>query len=175
MKTYLKFPYYPQVLELLVWWKLWRDQHSRRSTSDSSMTSTSRWRRKSELCPAMCTEPMGFRYLKKHRKNWTSTKPLVLTSYLSVWLRPTFLSHMTQHTKVVQLDLWSQFETCVLVLVLSTPPIAGAISTMPRLPTRPCFFDIDIDPNTERISRLFWVFWKWWMHGQFVHSWLLLF
>ena len=34
-------------------------------------------------------------------------------------------------------------------------PLAGAISTMPGLPTRPCFFDIDIDPDTERISGLF--------------------
>ena len=34
-------------------------------------------------------------------------------------------------------------------------PLAGAISTMPGLPTRPCFFDIDIDPDSERISGLF--------------------
>lgn len=34
-------------------------------------------------------------------------------------------------------------------------PLAGAISTMPGLSTRPCFFDIDIDPDTERISGLF--------------------
>ena len=34
-------------------------------------------------------------------------------------------------------------------------PLAGAISTMPGLPTRPCFFDIDIDPDTEEISGLF--------------------
>ena len=29
------------------------------------------------------------------------------------------------------------------------------MSTMPGLPTRPCFFDIDIDPETEEISGLF--------------------
>ena len=34
-------------------------------------------------------------------------------------------------------------------------PLAGAISTMPGLSTRPCFFDIDIDPDTEEISGLF--------------------
>ena len=34
-------------------------------------------------------------------------------------------------------------------------PLAGAISTMPGLPTQSCFFDIDIDPDTERISGLF--------------------
>lgn len=34
-------------------------------------------------------------------------------------------------------------------------PLVGSISTMPGLPTRPCFFDIDIDPDTEEISGLF--------------------
>ena len=44
---------------------------------------------------------------------------------MQVWLRSTALSLslMTQHAKVVQLDLWSRFEICMLVLVqvLSTP------------------------------------------------------
>lgn len=34
-------------------------------------------------------------------------------------------------------------------------PLVGAISTMPGLPTRPCFFDMDIDPNSEEITGLF--------------------
>lgn len=34
-------------------------------------------------------------------------------------------------------------------------PLVGAMSTMPGLPTRPCFFDIDIDPETEEITGLF--------------------
>lgn len=34
-------------------------------------------------------------------------------------------------------------------------PLVGTISTMPGLPTRPCFFDIDIDPETEEITGLF--------------------
>ncbi|KAJ1365341.1 C-1-tetrahydrofolate synthase, cytoplasmic [Parelaphostrongylus tenuis] len=34
-------------------------------------------------------------------------------------------------------------------------PLAGEISTMPGLNTRPCFFDITIDPNTEEIDGLF--------------------
>ena len=34
-------------------------------------------------------------------------------------------------------------------------PIVGSISTMPGLPTRPCFFDMDIDPHSEEISGLF--------------------
>lgn len=29
------------------------------------------------------------------------------------------------------------------------------MSTMPGLPTRPCFYDIDIDPITEEIIGLF--------------------
>jgi len=33
-------------------------------------------------------------------------------------------------------------------------PLVGAMSTMPGLPTRPCFFDIDIDPETGRIRGL---------------------
>ncbi|VDK29132.1 unnamed protein product [Gongylonema pulchrum] len=33
-------------------------------------------------------------------------------------------------------------------------PMCGEIQTMPGLPTRPCFFDIDIDPRTEQISGL---------------------
>lgn len=34
-------------------------------------------------------------------------------------------------------------------------PIAGAVQTMPGLPTRPAFFAIDIDPETQEISGLF--------------------
>ena len=34
-------------------------------------------------------------------------------------------------------------------------PLVGAISTMPGLPTRPCFVDIDIDPVTQQIDGLF--------------------
>eukprot|EP01135_Chromosphaera_perkinsii_P001466 Nk52_evm6s174 gene=Nk52_evmTU6s174 len=34
-------------------------------------------------------------------------------------------------------------------------PLLGAMSTMPGLPTRPCFFDVDLDPETERITGLF--------------------
>ncbi|KAH9523064.1 C-1-tetrahydrofolate synthase, cytoplasmic [Bulinus truncatus] len=33
-------------------------------------------------------------------------------------------------------------------------PIVGTMSTMPGLPTRPCFYDIDIDPDTEEILGL---------------------
>ncbi|XP_048259043.1 C-1-tetrahydrofolate synthase, cytoplasmic-like [Haliotis rufescens] len=33
-------------------------------------------------------------------------------------------------------------------------PLVGTMSTMPGLPTRPCFFDIDIDPETEEIVGL---------------------
>ncbi|KAG9283008.1 monofunctional C1-tetrahydrofolate synthase, mitochondrial [Astyanax mexicanus] len=34
-------------------------------------------------------------------------------------------------------------------------PLVGTMSTMPGLPTRPCFYDIDLDPNTEEITGLF--------------------
>ncbi|XP_023692733.2 monofunctional C1-tetrahydrofolate synthase, mitochondrial isoform X1 [Paramormyrops kingsleyae] len=34
-------------------------------------------------------------------------------------------------------------------------PLVGTMSTMPGLPTRPCFYDIDLDPDTEEISGLF--------------------
>uniref|UniRef100_H3D3Z1 formate--tetrahydrofolate ligase n=1 Tax=Tetraodon nigroviridis TaxID=99883 RepID=H3D3Z1_TETNG len=34
-------------------------------------------------------------------------------------------------------------------------PLVGTMSTMPGLPTRPCFYDIDLDPATEEISGLF--------------------
>ncbi|XP_058880108.1 monofunctional C1-tetrahydrofolate synthase, mitochondrial-like isoform X5 [Acipenser ruthenus] len=34
-------------------------------------------------------------------------------------------------------------------------PLVGAMSTMPGLPTRPCFYDIDLDPETEQITGLF--------------------
>lgn len=30
------------------------------------------------------------------------------------------------------------------------------MSTMPGLPTRPCFYDIDLDPVTEQVKGLFW-------------------
>ncbi len=34
-------------------------------------------------------------------------------------------------------------------------PLVGTMSTMPGLSTRPCIYDIDIDPDTEQISGLF--------------------
>jgi formyltetrahydrofolate synthetase len=34
-------------------------------------------------------------------------------------------------------------------------PLCGDMQTMPGLPTRPCFFDIDIDPVTMQIDGLF--------------------
>lgn len=34
-------------------------------------------------------------------------------------------------------------------------PLVGSISTMPGLSTRPCFYDIDIDADTEQIAGLF--------------------
>lgn len=33
-------------------------------------------------------------------------------------------------------------------------PLVGAMSTMPGLPTRPCFYDIDIDTTTGRVIGL---------------------
>ncbi len=30
----------------------------------------------------------------------------------------------------------------------------GSIMTMPGLPTRPCFYDIDIDPTTGKVTGL---------------------
>ncbi|NXR00472.1 C1TM protein, partial [Sagittarius serpentarius] len=34
-------------------------------------------------------------------------------------------------------------------------PLVGTMSTMPGLPTRPCFYDIDLDPVTEQVRGLF--------------------
>ncbi|XP_074183468.1 C-1-tetrahydrofolate synthase, cytoplasmic isoform X2 [Rhinolophus sinicus] len=34
-------------------------------------------------------------------------------------------------------------------------PLVGTMSTMPGLPTRPCFYDIDLDPKTEQVNGLF--------------------
>ncbi|XP_038622841.1 monofunctional C1-tetrahydrofolate synthase, mitochondrial [Tachyglossus aculeatus] len=34
-------------------------------------------------------------------------------------------------------------------------PLVGTMSTMPGLPTRPCFYDIDLDTDTEQIKGLF--------------------
>ncbi|GCB75901.1 hypothetical protein scyTo_0017399, partial [Scyliorhinus torazame] len=34
-------------------------------------------------------------------------------------------------------------------------PLVGTMSTMPGLPTRPCFYDIDLDSETEEIRGLF--------------------
>ncbi|XP_064505201.1 monofunctional C1-tetrahydrofolate synthase, mitochondrial isoform X3 [Pseudopipra pipra] len=34
-------------------------------------------------------------------------------------------------------------------------PLVGTMSTMPGLPTRPCFYDIDLDPITEQVEGLF--------------------
>jgi methylenetetrahydrofolate dehydrogenase (NADP+)/methenyltetrahydrofolate cyclohydrolase/formyltetrahydrofolate synthetase len=34
-------------------------------------------------------------------------------------------------------------------------PLVGAMPTMPGLPTRPCFYDIDLDTETEEVQGLF--------------------
>jgi formyltetrahydrofolate synthetase len=34
-------------------------------------------------------------------------------------------------------------------------PLLGTMSTMPGLPTRPAFFDVDIDLETGRVTGLF--------------------
>ncbi|XP_042301021.1 monofunctional C1-tetrahydrofolate synthase, mitochondrial isoform X4 [Sceloporus undulatus] len=34
-------------------------------------------------------------------------------------------------------------------------PLVGTMSTMPGLPTRPCFYDIDLDSETEQVKGLF--------------------
>uniref|UniRef100_A0A3Q2E442 C-1-tetrahydrofolate synthase, cytoplasmic n=1 Tax=Cyprinodon variegatus TaxID=28743 RepID=A0A3Q2E442_CYPVA len=34
-------------------------------------------------------------------------------------------------------------------------PLVGTMPTIPGLPTRPCFYDIDLDPETEQINGLF--------------------
>ncbi|TPX65722.1 hypothetical protein SpCBS45565_g04915 [Spizellomyces sp. 'palustris'] len=34
-------------------------------------------------------------------------------------------------------------------------PLLGEMQTMPGLPTRPCFYDVDLDPETGRVSGLF--------------------
>jgi len=34
-------------------------------------------------------------------------------------------------------------------------PLVGTMSTMPGLPTRPCFYDIDLDLETEQVYGLF--------------------
>lgn len=34
-------------------------------------------------------------------------------------------------------------------------PLVGTMSTMPGLPTRPCFYDIDLDPETQQVNGLF--------------------
>jgi formyltetrahydrofolate synthetase len=34
-------------------------------------------------------------------------------------------------------------------------PLVGAMSTIPGLPTRPAFFDVDVDPDTNSVQGLF--------------------
>ena len=34
-------------------------------------------------------------------------------------------------------------------------PLLGEMHTMPGLPTRPCFYDVDLDPETGRVQGLF--------------------
>jgi formyltetrahydrofolate synthetase len=34
-------------------------------------------------------------------------------------------------------------------------PVVGDISKMPGLPTRPCFYDIELDPSTKQVIGLF--------------------
>lgn len=34
-------------------------------------------------------------------------------------------------------------------------PLVGTMPTIPGLPTRPCFYDIDLDPDTEQVNGLF--------------------
>lgn len=39
-------------------------------------------------------------------------------------------------------------------------PLVGTMSTMPGLPTRPCFYEIDLDTTTGKVIGLSWSIWK---------------
>lgn len=45
---------------------------------------------------------------------------------------------------------------CLQVQEYNWMPLFLQMSTMPGLPTRPCFYDIDLDPITEQVKGLFW-------------------
>lgn len=42
-----------------------------------------------------------------------------------------------------------------LLLNEGFPLISSQMPTIPGLPTRPCFYDIDLDPATEQVNGLF--------------------
>ena len=101
---------------------------------------------------------MRLRYLKKHRKTCIDQYktlgfdklPICMAkSHLSLSHDPTHKGGPTGFVVPIR-DVHASVGAGFIY-----PHIAGAISTMPGLPTRPCFFDIDIYPDTERISELF--------------------
>ena len=94
---------------------------------------------------------MGLRYLKKHRKTCIDRYKTLGFDKLPICMAKTPLSLSHDPTRkgcptgfVVPIrDVRASVGTGFIY------PLAGAISTMPGLLTQPCFFDIDIDPNTE--------------------------
>lgn len=54
------------------------------------------------------------------------------------------------HIKFIRLAVYNVFTYKVYRLI----PFLLQMTTMPGLPTRPCFYDIDIDPETEEIVGL---------------------
>lgn len=70
---------------------------------------------------------------------------------------------MGENTLQIQYDdqcFWVRYcgmdtNTFILILCVCDCCVSSQMSTMPGLPTRPCFYDIDLDPATEEITGLF--------------------
>lgn len=51
---------------------------------------------------------------------------------------------------------WMEWFISLQVQAYNFVSLFPQMSTMPGLPTRPCFYDIDLDPVTEQVKGLFW-------------------
>lgn len=52
--------------------------------------------------------------------------------------------------------MWMEWFISLQVQAYNLVSLFPQMSTMPGLPTRPCFYDIDLDPITEQVKGLFW-------------------
>lgn len=168
-------------MEALVQWswlRLW-SEHARRTASSSfCMPLTCLSKRRSKPLQRRFTMQMGSSTLQMQKRPLQSTQAWDLLTCQSAWPRHNTPSAMMQLGKALRPDSFFQLGAALLNIGTFSPanfavtwvwacravgasvgagfvyPLVGTMMTMPGLPTRPCFYDIDIDVETGEIVGL---------------------
>ena len=98
----------------------------------------------------------GVEYSEEAERQIDRTLAAVSTNCLCACQKHLSISHDAS-LKVHRPDLPCRCERfCASVGAGFLYPLLGSMSTMPGLPTRPAFYDMDVDPETGRVIGLFY-------------------